>query len=111
MDLQYRSNKIRTYCESPKEAQKAYGAQIGTKLAQRVGELKAATSLEDIRNLPAARLHKLQGQRADEYAVDLVHPFRLIFKPILDEGEDIIQLANIKIVRIEEVRDYHGKQR
>ncbi|MDD3899368.1 MAG: type II toxin-antitoxin system RelE/ParE family toxin [Syntrophomonadaceae bacterium] len=111
MELQYRSNKIRKYCESPKEAQRIYGAQIGTKLTQRVGELKAATSLEDIRNIPAARLHRLQGQRADEYAVDLVHPFRLVFKPILDEGEDITQLANIKIVRIEEVRDYHGKQR
>ena len=79
-------------------------------LTQRVGELSAATSLLDIKYIPAARLHKLEGTRADEYAVDLVHPFRLVFTPIL-EDVDINELESINIVRIEEVTDYHGKQK
>lgn len=80
-------------------------------LTQRVGELSAATSLLDITYIPAARLHKLEGTRADEYAVDLVRPFRLVFKPVLEENADINKLKSINIVRIEEAMYYHGKQK
>ena len=60
MELAYKSRKLRKQCERPQEAQKEYGKQIGNKLTQRVGELKAAKSLEDIEHIPAARLHRLQ---------------------------------------------------
>ena len=43
--------------------------------------------------------------------MDLIHPYRLVFKPLLGEEGDISKLANIKIVKIEEVVDYHGKQK
>lgn len=61
--------------------------------------------------MPSARLHRLKGTRSDEYAIDLVHPFRLIIKPILKENEEFEELDGINIVRIEEVTDYHGKQK
>jgi len=111
MILEYKSRKLKKQCEDPQKAQLEYGKAIGTKLTQRVGELKAATCLLDIKCIPSARLHRLKGRRADEYAVDLVHPFRLIFKPILQENGDIDELESISIVRIEEVIDYHGKQK
>lgn len=111
MELHFKSNKIKKQCEDPRKAQKEYGVRIGNMLTQRVGELSAATSLLDIKYIPAARLHKLEGTRADEYAVDLVHPFRLVFTPILEEDVDINKLESINIVRIEEVTDYHGKQK
>jgi len=53
----------------------------------------------------------LEGPRADQYAVDLVNPFRLVFKPILQEGVAIYDLEGIDLIRIEEVTDYHGKQK
>lgn len=111
MKVKYRTKKLKKQCEDPKRAQKDYGAAIGNKLTQRIGELIAATSLLDIRNIPSARLHRLQGTRANEYAVDLVHPFRLVFKPILQENVDITELERIQVVRIEEVTNYHGKQK
>lgn len=40
----------------------------------------------------------LNGNRSDEYALDLVHPHRLIFKEV--EGK-------IKVVMITEIVDYH----
>ncbi len=87
------------------------GTDIGNKLTQRVGELLAAESLMDIKNIPAARLHRLDGSRVEQYAVDLVHPHRLVFKPILENGEDINKLEIISVIKIEEVIDYHGKQK
>lgn len=111
MIVRYKSNKMRKRCEDPKVAQKDYGPNIGNKLTQRVAELIAATSLLDIKNNPSARLHRLKGDRSTEYAVDLIHPFRLILKPMDIEDGDLNKLNTINIVRIEEVEDYHGKQK
>lgn len=111
MKVEYRSQKLKKQCEDPKKAQKQYGKDIGTKLTQRVAELVAATSLLDIKYIPSARLHRLKGSRSDEYALDLIHPFRLIIKPIIKENADLNKLEAIDIVRIEEVTDYHGKQK
>ena len=111
MKVEYKTKKLKKQCEDPKIANKDYGLGIGNKLTQRVGELIAATNLLDIKNIPSARLHRLKGERSDEYAIDLVHPFRLVIKPILMDDEDLNKLSTIDIVRIEEVTDYHGKQK
>jgi proteic killer suppression protein len=111
VELQFKNNKIRRQCEDPKRAQKDFGPAIGNTLTQRVVELAAATSLMDIRAIPSARLHRLRGARSEEYAVDLVHPYRLVFRPVLEDGVAIHALNRINIVRIEEVTDYHGKQK
>lgn len=84
---------------------------IGIKLTQRVAELAAATSLWDIKLIIAARLHPLEGLRKEQYAVDLVDPFKLAFRPILREGVAIYDLEAIDPIRIEEVIDDHGKQK
>ena len=44
------------------------------------------------------RCHRLQGNRSGQYAVDLEHPYRLIFSV---NGEQI------QIAKIEEIADYH----
>ena len=110
MELRFKTNKLKKQCEVPAEAQKKYGSLIGNKLTQRVSELYAANSLNDIAKIPAARLHKLEGARKNEYAIDLIHPFRLIILPV-SEDVDFANLSCIRIVRIEEVTDYHGKQK
>ena len=111
MELRFKTKKLKKQCEVPAEAQKKYGSLIGDKLTQRVSELYAANSLNDIAKIPAARLHKLEGVRKNEYAIDLIHPFRLIITPVLEDDADITNLSSIRIVRIEEVTDYHGKQK
>lgn len=95
----------------PQIAQKDFGKQIGTKLTQRVNELAAARHLYDVSLIPSARLHPLKGQHNQEYAIDLVHPFRLVIRAIFDGKQNMIDLKEITIVRIEEVIDYHGKQK
>jgi len=44
------------------------------------------------------RCHHLKGDRKNQYAVDLVHPYRLVFEK---KGKEI-QIANIM-----EIVDYH----
>ncbi len=111
MEVEFKTKKLKRQCENPEIAQKDFGSLIGNKLTTRIGVFMAATSLLDIKNLPATRLHRLKGDRANEFAVVLVHPFRLVFTPSGIEKEDLNKLSKITAVRIEEVEDYHGKQR
>ena len=111
MIVEYKNKKLKKQCENPTIAQKDFGTGIGNKLSQRIGEFISAENLSDIKALPAARIHKLEGMRNDQYAVDLVHPHRLVFKPILDDRNNIKKLELITVIRIEEVTDYHGKQK
>ncbi len=107
MILEFKNNKIQKECENPKKAQQAYGEEMKKKLLLRVNELRSSDTLEDVSYIPAARLHRLKGNRSHQYAVDLVHPFRLVFAPKCDAA-DLNKLNSIEIVKIEEVVDYHG---
>lgn len=75
-------------------------------------ELRAADTLADISTLPPARCHQLSGDRAGQFAVDVQHPFRLIFEPAHDpvarKDDGGIDLTRVTAVRILEVTDYHG---
>lgn len=87
------------------------GAQTADRLAQRLGELQAAETLEDLRPLPGPRCHELKGDRKGQLAVDLDHPRRLIFEPTANPpplraggGLDWGAVDSIVIV---EIADYH----
>lgn len=114
MKLEFKTNKLKKQCENPPEAQKVHGKQVGTKLTQRVNELKAAASLDDIAKMKVINgFHPLGGDRKDEFAVYLGHPQRLVFTAKIEGGSDLDSLTytEIKVIRIEEVTDYHGKNK
>ena len=65
----------------------------------RIDQLMAADPVDQMVKFSIGRCHPLHGDREGQYALDLVHPHRLIFIRVNDE---------IKIVRIVEiVDDYH----
>lgn len=73
-------------------------------------DLRAATCLEDMRQLPG-RCHELKWNRAGQFAVSLDGLNRLIFEPANDPipskpdgGIDWSQVTSISIVGVE---DYH----
>jgi len=79
---------------------------------QRMAELNAANSLEDISHLPPHRLHELTGERKGQFSVDLKHPFRLLFIPINeplpqkeDGGLDKTKIDEIQIIDIEDTHE------
>lgn len=71
---------------------------MAAKISQRIGELKAAVSVEMLVQFQIGRCHPLKGNRKGEFAMDLVHPFRLVFEK---NGNDI------QLVRITAIEDYH----
>jgi proteic killer suppression protein len=65
---------------------------------RRVDQLQSADSVEMLVQFSIGRCHQLVGNRKGEYAMDLVHPYRLVFEK---DKEDV------KLVQIINIEDYH----
>ena len=98
MDISYRTNKLEKVCTDASIAERKYGIEMAEKLQQRIEQIKAADSVETMIKFKIGRCHPLHQNRKEQYALDLVHPYRLVFEKI----------GNItKIVKIIEIVDYH----
>ena len=98
MQVEYRNRTIEKVCTNASVASKKFGNEMAEKIHQRIDEIRAADNVEQMLQFHIGRCHKLQGDRKDQYAVDLVHPRRLVFEK---HGSEI-QIANIL-----EIVDYH----
>ena len=81
-----------------KTAERTYGREMADKIHQRIDEITAADTVEMMIHFHIGRCHPLSQNRKGQYAVDLVHPNRLVFEKKGDE----IQIANVL-----EIVDYH----
>ena len=73
--------------------------------------LAAAPSMKEVPTSKPERCHALKGDRKNQFAVDLKHPFRLVFVPdhdpiprTRDGGIELKSVIKIKILNVE---DYH----
>ena len=94
--VKYKSKKLEKVCTNFSCAKKDYGERMATLIHQRIDEIKAATSVDMLIQFSIGRCHQLQGNRKGEYAMDLVHPYRLVF----ENNDKAIQF--VKIINIED---------
>lgn len=103
MKILFRTKKLEKNCTDARLTRKFYG-ESAELIHQRISEIKAADTVEELVKYRIGRCHSLYDEnnkrrtRINQYAMDLKHPYRLVFEKIGDE----IQIANI--VSIE---DYH----
>lgn len=98
MKVEYRNKTIEKVCTIASVAEKEYGCKMADKIHMRIDQIKAADSVEQMIQFGIGRCHPLHHDRKHQYAVDLVHPMRLIF----EKKNGDIQIANII-----EITDYH----
>ena len=98
MQIEYKNSQIKKICENAKKAERKYGREMADKIHQRIDEIIAADNIEFLLVHRIGRCHKLTGNREDQYAMDLVHPYRLVF----ENCGEYWQIANII-----EIVDYH----
>lgn len=98
MKVEYKTRSIERVCEDASVAERNYGLKMAEKIQQRIDQIRAADSVEQMIQFKIGRCHPLHQNRKTQYAVDLVHPQRLVFEKKGDE----IQIANII-----EIVDYH----
>ena len=112
MDLTYKNNQLRKYAEDAKFSVRKLGPKRSKLYLERIGDLMAAETLEDVRYLPG-RYHELKDNKKGQWACDLDQPYRLLFKPhknpipTNENGQYIwIEIEGVEIIDIE---NYHGK--
>ena len=87
------------------------GPENARLIMRRMSVLNAVPTLAEVPATPPERRHELKGDRAGRFAVDLKHPYRLIFAPVgdpvplrTDGGYDLARITAIEIIAVE---DYH----
>ena len=65
---------------------------------QRMNEIRAADSIDYLIRYSIGRCHQLKGSKKDHFAMDLIHPYRLVFSKV---GEIVC------CIRVETIEDYH----
>ena len=98
MLIEFRTKTIQRVCTNLSAAEKKYGSNMAEKIHLRIDQLAAAESVEMMIQFKIGRCHHLSGNRKGQYALDLVHPYRMIFEK---KGKEI------QIARIVDITDYH----
>ena len=85
-------------CTNASVAEKKYGSEMAEKIQMRIDQINASPSIEYLIQYHIGRCHPLHHNRKNQFAMDLVHPMRLVFEK---QGTDI------QIACIMEIVDYH----
>ena len=111
MDIAFKTRKLEKVFNSERALNATYGSRMARTIAIRLAVLRNARDLAMVPTNPPERRHRLSGERNGQYAVDLVHPHRLVLQPnhdpvprLADGGIDVGHVTAITIV---EVIDYH----
>jgi plasmid maintenance system killer protein len=111
MDIVFEESKFAKLCNNKSQLVKKLGADRAKRLQRRLDNLRAASVLEDMRNLPG-RCHELLHDRTGQLSLDLDHPYRLILKPANDPipqkpdgGMDWTKITAVKILGIEDTHE------
>ena len=111
MEVTFRTRKLQKTLNSKDSLTREYGNQMTQRIILRLAVLKSATSLAKVPTTPPDRCHMLTGDRSEQFAVDLIHPQRLIFEPNHDpiprKEDGGIDLDEVKAVTVIGIIDYH----
>lgn len=111
MVISFKSAKLEKLMNSASAMQAHFGAEQAKKIRLRLAILKSADNLDEVQAVPPDRRHELSGKYQGCFAVDLKHPYRLVFMPDYDDvprkTDGGIDLQKVKKIKILEVEDYH----
>lgn len=112
MDILFQDQKLAKICTKDGLLARKYGSVRAKLIRQRLDDTKDADNLEVLRSLSQMRCHELKGSREGTLAVDLGHPYRLIFEPANDpiprKSDHGLDWKRITAIRVLAVEDYHG---
>ena len=111
MDIAFRTRKLGKTFNSESALVRSYGHRMARVIRIRLAVLRNASTLARVPITPPERRHLLSHEWSGHYAVDLVHPFRLILEPTHDpvpRTEDGgIDTSKVTSITIKAVDDYH----
>lgn len=110
MEISFATSKLAKLCNSEKKLRGCHGPRMAAVIQQRLMDLDAAETLESMRNIPG-RCHQLAENLNGLFAVDLVHPDRLVFAPDHDPVPRLsgggVDWSKVTKIEVAGIGDYH----
>ncbi|MBQ7623388.1 MAG: type II toxin-antitoxin system RelE/ParE family toxin [Bacteroidales bacterium] len=97
MEVQFEDMRLQSAYEKQGELERVYGSRRAELIRIRIQTLKAAENTKQLWAFPG-HFHPLREDRSGEWACDLDHPYRLVFRYVPKDKVVIIEIVN-----------YHGK--
>jgi proteic killer suppression protein len=111
VEILFEKPKIKKIFNNETELVRKYGVEISKRIKLRMNVLRSAPNLASVPSAPPDRCHELRASRKVQFAVDLSHPYRLIFRPTVDliprKEDGGIDREKVDSITIIEVVDYH----
>lgn len=111
VEVSFKSRKLEKIFRQPSGLKRAYGARNERAIRARIAVLRGLHNLSLVPTDPPERRHQLKGNRKEQFAVNLVHPDRLIFEvnhnPVPRKDDGGIAIEKVTAITILEVCDYH----
>ena len=113
MEITFTHKKLEKIVNDDRRLVNEFGKLRADKIKLRLAQLRFATTLEDVRNLPG-NYHELKNNRKGQWGCDLDQPYRLVFtpheNPIPSNEHDQYVWLEIKGVEVIEVVNYHKEK-
>ena len=112
MDILFQDQKFAKLCDNGSLLERKYGSRRARLIERRILQFRAVENLEALHILPQVRCHELKGDKEGTLALDLDHPYRLIFEPANDpiprKPDSGLDWKRVTVIRILSMEDYHG---
>lgn len=86
---------------------KEYGSDCAKRIQVRLNELSGVNSLYELSPSSSSHCHKLHGEFAGKFAVDVSKNFRMIFEGYDLNNQPVSDRSKIVTIEILDVCDYH----
>ena len=110
MEITFENARLQKLCNSAGKLNGKYGPRQSALIQRRLVDLATAETLEDMRIVPG-RCHELTQNLTGCFAVDLVHPDRLVFrvanKPRPVNASGALDWSAVTAIEIVDIVDYH----
>ena len=111
MHITFSTHKLEKIFNTEKALTRNFGDRMKDVILNRMAVLQVASNLALVPTTRPERMHQLTENLKDQFAVDLVHPYRLIFKPNHDplprKDDGGIDRQRVEAITILDVIDYH----
>lgn len=101
MDIKYKTDKVERLCTKLSYAKSQLPIEVAEKLASHINYIEQAACFLDIMTYPPFKFHKLQGDRKDEYALDVGRRlgYRIIIEPLDENNKSLKKEKDINVIK------------
>ena len=97
MEISFKNEQEKGFYQSKSALVSAFGEPMARKIAQRIGELQAARTSQQLPR--GAHFHEHSGKRKGLFSINLIHPQRLIVRPTCSY-KSWVEITSVEIYEI-----------